>query len=463
MPRTIQADGRTITVPDDATAEEINQIVGPPQVSVRAAPAPFSPEGIKGRLMTLRDKAINQLPAIGGAVGGILGAGGGIESGPGALATGTLGAAAGGGLGEDLRQSLTEHFHPEDKRMSAKESAEKMAGQAAAQGASEFVGRGIGGIFRPATSAEKLSFVGDVHPHTVQRAYDELVKTERLPGNRVLTVGDYLNVLKQTKQRIGSEVSISLRFPVKTPHGPLPLGTLEADTTPVSQALSNLAFKHPSELQMNPAKLKMFRDRALDYQKNRRSYAWLFDRRQVLNEELNRFEALDKGDKAIYLSQHPNLEADKAEADAIRDVIYPKMDAAAGKPQGYFRDLQRKYGSVIETEGNADAHIKAVQKKGAMARGGPVSERMGASGYIGESGKPGFAVHRLPKLLAPPRPEKALDKAAKSAFGHSLVTKAGKAISSNPGVEVLSLPLRELFTPGLQAPRRNETDDWANQ
>lgn len=30
MPRTIQADGRTITVPDDATPDEINQIVGPP-------------------------------------------------------------------------------------------------------------------------------------------------------------------------------------------------------------------------------------------------------------------------------------------------------------------------------------------------------------------------------------------------------------------------------------------------
>jgi hypothetical protein len=29
MPRTIKADGRTITVPDDATPEEINQIVGP--------------------------------------------------------------------------------------------------------------------------------------------------------------------------------------------------------------------------------------------------------------------------------------------------------------------------------------------------------------------------------------------------------------------------------------------------
>lgn len=36
MPRTIKADGRTITVPDDATPDEINQIVGP----APAAPSP---------------------------------------------------------------------------------------------------------------------------------------------------------------------------------------------------------------------------------------------------------------------------------------------------------------------------------------------------------------------------------------------------------------------------------------
>ncbi len=47
MPRTINADGRTITVPDDATPEEINEIVGPapsgapsrPTATVEAAPS----------------------------------------------------------------------------------------------------------------------------------------------------------------------------------------------------------------------------------------------------------------------------------------------------------------------------------------------------------------------------------------------------------------------------------------
>jgi hypothetical protein len=39
MPRTIKADGRTITVPDDATPEEINQIVGPAPNTSSSDPA----------------------------------------------------------------------------------------------------------------------------------------------------------------------------------------------------------------------------------------------------------------------------------------------------------------------------------------------------------------------------------------------------------------------------------------
>ena len=39
MPRTIHADGRTIVVPDDATPEEINEIVGPPPIGARVAGA----------------------------------------------------------------------------------------------------------------------------------------------------------------------------------------------------------------------------------------------------------------------------------------------------------------------------------------------------------------------------------------------------------------------------------------
>ena len=68
------------------------------RVTVGASPSPYSWKGIKGEAMTLRDKAINLLPTIGGTVGGVIGGGAGIESGPGAILTAGAGAAAGGGL-----------------------------------------------------------------------------------------------------------------------------------------------------------------------------------------------------------------------------------------------------------------------------------------------------------------------------------------------------------------------------
>lgn len=94
---------------------------------------------------------LDVLPTAGGVVGGILGAGAGLETGPGAIATGAAGAAAGGGLGEDVRQALTEEFFPLDSRMTPKESAEAMGKQAAAQGTLEAGGRVAGLALRPAT------------------------------------------------------------------------------------------------------------------------------------------------------------------------------------------------------------------------------------------------------------------------------------------------------------------------
>ena len=221
-------------------------------------------------------------------------------------------------------------------------------------------------MFRPASAVEKLSFAGNLGPREdIAPALSELQKTEKMAGNQVKTVGDYLNVIDQTKNRIGTEVSSSLRIPVQTKVGKMPLGAMEADTTQVSDALTNLAAKHPSEVQMNPAKLQRFKARALDYQKNQRSYAWLFDRRQVLNEELNRFYALPTdGEKATYLFQHPEFEADKAEADAIRDVIYPQMDKAAGKPAGYYADLQRKYGAITRVGNATQKNVEKLAAKG---------------------------------------------------------------------------------------------------
>lgn len=625
------------------------------------APLPkwYSLEGLEDTAKRARNFLINQLPTVGGIGGGIIGGGAGLESGPGDVLTAGAGAAAGGALGEDAREALFEKLYPMQKKMSAKESAKNIGKSAAVQGLSELLPRIVGGMFRPATAVEKLSYVGKLGPHEdIAPAMREILKTEKVSGNKVTTVGQYLNVLKETKQRIGNEVNIALRNPVKVtvkeeagapykftrlsvdnpvsgtfyhgtkapissvaelapdtfgserglyglgtyvtdnpsvaagyartkgagaagrvfpvklngarlldiekeapppvkdifrnaiagiyrespeeikipdgatgktlyqmlqtamedesyyssdaletlqdldislrghgydgvthiggkeganhnvaiifpdfgvgrPHGDIvsaggspffprpsattreiPLAGAEADTTSISDRIKSLASKHPSEEETNPAKLASFKKRALMYESKPHTYGWLFDRRQVLNDELNRFYSLSTpGDKEIFLHNHPDFEADKAEADAIRDLIYPEMDKAARKPIGYYRDLQRKQGAIIAVENATQRRVDDLEAASNVQRGAPLRDRLNVSTYGTPPGRMGLAVHRLHSLVAKPNPVGGLDSAVKGAFGHSGMTAAGRVISSTPSIEIMSLPLRYLLTP----------------
>ena len=85
--------------------------------------------------------ALDTLPTVLGIAGGIAGGGAGIETGPGAIATGALGAAAGGALGEDIRQAAEEKIFPNEPKMTPKEAATGIVKQGAVQGLSEATGR----------------------------------------------------------------------------------------------------------------------------------------------------------------------------------------------------------------------------------------------------------------------------------------------------------------------------------
>ena len=134
---------------------------------VKASPPTGSLDWIKQKAQNIREAEINLLPTIGGALGGIVATGLGLEAGPlDAYVIAPAGAAAGGGLGEDLRQSINEFDHPYDHRMTAMEAAGHIAGQAAVQGGSELFGRGVSRGLGPvakyygetATEADKAGF-----------------------------------------------------------------------------------------------------------------------------------------------------------------------------------------------------------------------------------------------------------------------------------------------------------------
>ncbi|HWF62949.1 MAG TPA: hypothetical protein VN666_21935 [Nitrospira sp.] len=429
----------------DLRRQKIDRLIGP-EASVSASPAPFSPAGIKSSLMTLRDKAINQLPTIGGIAGGIVGGGAGLETGPGAVATAAAGAGAGGGLGETLRQSLTEHFHPEDKKMTPKEALTGIATQTVGQGASEATGQMLGRAFRPTleSAINKLWFAGDLGPKTdLAAVMPEISAIEKTQPAK--TVGDFVNVVTEAKKKIAAEVDTALMNKVDVGGKMVPLSGVKTDVTPIADSIQKVAAAHPSDALANPAKIGAVKNRIAKLYATPKTYAWLNDRRTVLNRELNRFYSMKTpADQAQYLFQHPEFEIDKAEADAIRDVVYPQMDKAAGKPSGYFEQLQRKRGALMSIEDQTQEHVENLAAKSRKAKGAPMTDPV--RGYMSSSGHAGFTT-RLAGILRPADVAAKADKQVAKAFEHTPRSKVGKILGTRPGMEIMSLPLRELFNP----------------
>lgn len=426
--------------------------------TVSAAPPKWSLQDLEGRAMTMRDWIINKLPTIGGTVGGIIGGASGAETGPGLVATGALGAAAGAGLGEDARQTLTEHLHPEDKKMTPTESLVGMGKQALEQGGAELIGGAVASKLAPTfeKTLNNLFFAGDLGPSAAKFGEPSdlhLVMPEILLQEKetpAKTVGGFLNVLSKSKQKIADEVNTAMLYKVAGPKGTqIPLGAAEADVTPIADNIRNLIRDNPQWEKYNPEKVSAIKKRIDTFYSKPETFKILDRRRMDLGKELNRFYALGKDKtgaaQALYLAQHPEFEIDKAEADAIRDVIYPAMDKAAGKPAGYFENLQRKRGALMSIEDQTMEHAKDLENRMRKARAAPWRDTGHA--YVSERGKIGLYT-RLTHL-GPPDVMKEADKRVGRAFGRTVGSRAAKAASSPVGKEVLVLPLRLLANPAM--------------
>jgi hypothetical protein len=430
---------------------------------MQARPGLLSIAGMKERAYDLVRQGSSYLPTAGGVVGGIVGGVLGTAASPVGTAAGALmGSAVGGAAGEVARQGELHAYGLDkgDPQPTAGKRALNVFDQAMVQAGSEAVGQGAGRLLRPTLSKTiaKLYYAGGIGAHdngALESVFEAIAKMEKLAGNKTTTVGSFLQLLDTTKKSIGSEVDSSMMSNVMRNGKPIPLGDAEIVPIKVADPLNALTKSHPSEAEMNPTKLKMFKQRALLYQKPR-SFKWLTDRRIVLNNHLSGLYEKTPGEQALYLFEHPDLEADRVEADAIRDTIYPEMDRAAGKPPGTTAVLQQRRGSIMSLSKTVDKHLNKLQAKSKAAAGAPVFERSNISSYESTSGRPGLSIHRLTALVHAPNPERAANKKVASAFGHTVGSKVAKGLSSPVGVEIMSLPLRVLASP--EAPEPDEDD-----
>lgn len=428
---------------------------------------------MKSKAYSLLTAGANQLPTVMGALGGMFGggvgeglnpAGGGI---PGAI----IGSGIGGGVGEAARQGIyhTEGLDKYDEKSPKTwgERFKEMGKEGAGQAAGEASGQLLGKWMRPTLerSLAKLAYAGNINhgkplgEGDLDKVINDLIATEKQHG-KATTVGDFIGVINQTKKDIGQEVDIAMSQPIMQNGKKVMLGKAEADSTPIVNAVNSLLTADPSitkEAALNKAGkeasyLATIKKEALKFQQHPWSFEELTSKRIRLNQELAPLYEMSAGDARVYLLEHPDLAIKKAQAEAIRDIIYPQMDRAAGYPLGTTARLQEKRGTLMSLENQVTEHLGKLKTKARQAKGAPSLEKVNISSYGTTGGKPGLAVHRLTGLVHTPNPERAADSQVKKAFGHGFGPNARRIVntpfgSEKLGNEFLSLPLREIVNP----------------
>lgn len=423
-----------------------------------------------GFLTKAKDYAVDSLPAIGGTVGGVLGAAAGVESGPGAVATEMLGAAAGGALGERARQFI------KDPKMESTESAMRMAGQGSLQAVNELGGRVAGKIAGKvlAPIAERfpvlqhypfLATLVGFGEKTSPKAAEHLTSAAATPGNagKVLdavanTVGDIEQEMRKlpASQRTveGFLSSVNARkdaMNVESGAALLPIAGQRTVPMGVSTRIRSLIHPYMDHTASGRAEKSAIIRASKDFEKPW-TYQDLDAMRTTLASQLSKHRA--KGTVARYAAQKgdTDLAIDNMIEGGLRDTVYPAMDRAAGKPAGYFANLKGRQSSLIQLQDILEKRISDLKGQQAVSSVGSrfTHENVGVSAHPGSL--PRASVYGLKNAVLGPK--KVLKQANK---------QVGKAFPS-----VNSMPYEELFKLGIRgsqvqgpAPRKEESEQNA--
>ena len=455
-------------------------------VSMSASPPVGSVPWMKEKAYSILNWGENKLPTAFGMAGGAAGAlaGGAIDPAGGEIPGKIIGSGIGGAFGEGLRQGVV-HLSGADQFEDPRTMGERfkdMAKEGAGQAAAEASGHLLGKWLRPTLdrSLSKMYFAGKLKygdplgKGDLETVIDDLIKTEKAGTGRATTVGDFLGVINKAKSDVGQEVDAQMTLPLVQNGRQVMLGHAHADSRPIVNAITSFATADPSIVklaQMNPAGkeaayLEHIRREALNFSQAPWTYQELTSRRINLNNELAPLYDLPRGEQRVYLLDHPDLAYKKAEADAIRDIIYPKMDQLSGKPMGTTAELQGKRGALMSLENQVTEHLSDLKTKSRQAQGAPLTQKANISSYGTSSGKPGFAVHRLTSLVHTPNVERQADKKVAQAFGNTVGSKIRQKVttplgSKTLGNEILSLPLRKLVNPAR--PKKPDEGDGGPQ
>ena len=169
--------------------------------------------------------------------------------------------------------------------------------------------------------------------------------TQLPPAER--TVKGFLKSVNSRKDKMNVESGAAM----------LPIAGQKTVPTGVSQNIRNLAKSYMNNTIEGRRQAKYIIDRAAEYQKPW-SYGELDQLRSDLAAQTAKHRAKDPVAKYASEKGDIDLQIDNAILDGLRDTVYPEMDRAAGRPQGYFADLKGRQSALITLQQILDKRVR---------------------------------------------------------------------------------------------------------
>jgi hypothetical protein len=294
-------------------------------------------------------------------------------------------------------------------------------------------------ILPATTKVDKLFAAGNLpeslHPAEVQAVLPDLANAAPTPPK---TVGDLVKNVDAAKANINNEVGQAM----------FQLRGKKFSTQPIADAIKSHITPDMEMTKEGQQTAKALTKASNEYADRVWTGEQLHHRRIQANADLSSF--YKKGSAAQYgdMNSKIGVIVDKEAGDAIRDIMYPEMDKAVGAPEGYYRGLLTRHGTLIEMGNAVKEQSTALAARTAKIRGGATAGE-NVSLYQSHIGAPGISAHKIQNIFKKPNPLAKANAQVSRAFSGRPVPSA--IINSLPVRNLMLLPHSEPLPPNASA------------
>jgi hypothetical protein len=285
------------------------------------------------------------------------------------------------------------------------------------------------------TSANKLAWATKGEQPQILNTLNDVKQSAQLRGKPIQTVGDYLDAIKSAKNDMNTQSGLAMQ----------PIAGQKIIPVDIAQRIKSLIRPWMDRTPEGLAMKQKIMDAALPFESQEWTYRDLDSlRTDQINPALNSYYKKGPGlDRYTDLKGDPSVAIDQEIVHGIQDAVYPQMDAAVGKPTGYFKALKQRQSNLMQLESEVGDTLQKLTQKTAEIKGGPRFGTENASVYQSGFKEPGFSFHKVQNIIKKPNPLKSANTYVGKAFANG---------SPTANAAIYTLPIRYLLQGQVQNP-----------